>query len=113
MNEELLNNEPVANPQVKIDWNLYKKLKELGIIHDHLGNNDPRSFNIGGSNYSHHLIQPWTIIQEYNLNYWDGDIIKRVLRIKEGDSREMDYRKIIHICEERLRQLKEERDETD
>ena len=27
--------EPVANPQVKIDYSLYKELKYLGIIHDH------------------------------------------------------------------------------
>lgn len=102
--------EPITNPQVKIDWDLYKELKRLGIIHDHLGNDDPRTFNVGGSDYSHHLIQPWTIWQAYNLNAWDADIIKRVLRDKTGESREMDYRKIIHICEERLRQLREERE---
>jgi hypothetical protein len=39
------------------------------------------------------------------LTSWDDDIIKRVLRTKEGTSREEDYEKIIHDCEERLRQL--------
>lgn len=103
-------NEPVANPQVSIDWNLYKELKRLGIIHDHLGNSDPRTFNVGASDYCKHLIQPWTIWQAYDLNAWDADIIKRVLRTKDGESRELDYEKIIHDCEERLRQLREERD---
>ena len=100
-------NEPQDNPQVKIDWNLYKELKRLGIIYDH--SDGVRSFNVGNSDYSKHLIQPWTIWQEYNLNAWDADIVKRVLRTKQGESRESDYEKIIHDCQERLRQLKEER----
>ena len=104
--------EPVANPQVKIDYNLYKELKYLGIIRDHTGK-DIRSFNIGNSDYSKHLIQPWTVWLNYpDLTSWDHDIIKRVLRTKKGESREMDYEKIIHNCEERLRQLKEEKDES-
>lgn len=98
--------EPVANPQVKIDYSLYKELKYLGIIHEHI-EKDVRSFNIGNSDYSKHLIQPWTIWLDYpELTSWDHDIIKRVLRTKKGESRISDYEKIIHICEERLRQLK-------
>ena len=100
-------NEPVANPQVKIDWSLYKELKRLGVVREH-SEKDIRSFNIGNSDYSKHLIQPWTIWQEYNLNAWDADIIKRVLRTKFGESRESDYEKIIHDCQERLRQLRED-----
>lgn len=103
--------EPAGNPQVKIDYNLYKELKYLGIIHDHT-DKDVRSFNIGNSDYSKHLIQPWSIWLDYpNLTSWDHDIIKRVLRTKQGEPRERDYEKIIHDCEERLRQLKEERNE--
>jgi len=65
-----------------------------------------RSYHVGNSDYSKHKIQPWDIWLEYNLNPWDADIIKRVLRQKQGDSRQMDYEKIIHICQERIRQLK-------
>lgn len=109
MNEEINDfSEPVANPQVKIDWSLYQELKRLGIIHEHI-DEDVRSFNVGSSDYSKHLIQPWTIWQAYDLNAWDADIIKRVLRTKQGESRESDYEKIIHDCKERLRQLREER----
>ena len=98
--------ESVNNPQVKIDWELYRELKYLGIIHDH-SEKDVRSFNVGNSDYSKHLIQPWSIWLDYpNLTSWDHDIIKRVLRTKEGELRESDYEKIIHDCEERLRQLK-------
>lgn len=101
---EVLSNNQVA--RVQIDWDLYKKLRKLGILV--VDNDDTRDYNIGSSDYSKHLIQPWTIWLEYNLNAWDADIVKRVLRTKRGESRESDYNKIIHDCKERLRQLKEE-----
>ena len=68
---------------------------------------DVRSYNIGASDYSKHKIQPWDIILEYNLNFFDADIIKRVLRTK-GDRRE-EYQKIIHVAKERIRQIDYER----
>lgn len=77
------------------------QLKRLGII-DTTGT---RESNVGNSDYSEHIIQPWSIWIDWNLNPWDADIIKRVLRTKEGEDRIMDYNKIIHICEERIRQL--------
>ena len=86
---------------MEISDELYNKLKYLGIIPD-----DTRSYNVGESNYSKHIIQPWSIWLDYpELTSFDHDIIKRVLRTKEGESREMDYLKIIHICRERIRQL--------
>ena len=91
------------NPQVSIDWELYHNLKKLGIISD-----STREFNVGTSDYSKHIIQPWSIWIDWNLNPWDADIVKRVLRTKQGDFRILDYEKIIHICNERIRQLKEE-----
>lgn len=84
-----------------IDKELYDKLVYLGIIPD-----ETRKHNVGKSDYSKRIIQPWAIIQEYELDYWDGDIVKRVLRTKEGEPKEMDYEKIIHICQEKLRQIK-------
>ena len=99
------------NPQVTIDFELYKSLKKLGIIHDSKDEVDIRSFNIGNSNYSKHIIQPWSIWLAYpNLTGWDQDIIKRVLRTKQGESRMMDYEKIIHDCKESIRQLKLEQE---
>ena len=70
-----------------------------------------RDYNIGKSDYAKHKIQPWSIWLEYNLNPWDADIVKRVLRTKEGEDRKMDYEKIIHVCQERIRQLEAERTE--
>lgn len=108
MMDEIKEFEPVTNPQVSIDWNLYKELKRLGIIHDHLGNSDPRTFNVGASDYCKHLIQPWTIALDYNLDPWDMNIVKYVLRTKEGESRILEYEKIIHNCKEKIRQLKKD-----
>lgn len=81
-----------------------------------------RGYNAGKPDHARHTIQPWDIILEYGLNYWDGDIIKRVLRTGEGEARRLDYEGIIHICEERIRQIgmaepcfqgeQEDRDET-
>lgn len=65
---------------------------------------DVRSYNIGKSNYSDKKIQPWDIWEEYNLNPWDADIVKRILRTKDGERR-LDYEKIIHICKKRIHQL--------
>ena len=85
----------------EISDELYSTLEYLGII-----DNGVRSHNVGKSNYSERLIQPWTIWLSYpELTSFDHDIIKRVLRTKEGDSRRMDYEKIIHICKERIRQI--------
>ena len=79
---------------------LYQKLKLLGIIPT-----AEREYNVGKSDYCKHLIQPWSIWIDYDLNAFDADIIKRVLRTKEGTPRKEDYEKIIHICKERIRQL--------
>lgn len=70
---------------------------------------DTRSYNVGTSDYAKHKIQPWDIWLEYKLNPWDADIIKRVLRTKKTDGRRLDYEKIIHICNERIRQLDNEK----
>lgn len=66
------------------------------------------SYNVGKSDYAKHSIQPWQIWKEYNLNPWDADIVKRVLRTKEGEERTLDYEKIIHICKYRIAELSKE-----
>lgn len=87
----------------EISDQLYEYLNYLGIIP-----NDIRQNNVGSSNYSQHVIQPWSIWIDWNLNPWDADIIKRVLRTKDNTPRSEDYEKIIHICKERLRQINNE-----
>lgn len=97
--EQESNNPPKETKEIPIE--LYNTLDYLGLLP-----NSVRDHNIGESDYSKHLIQPWTIWLSYNLNPWDADIVKRVLRDKSTDPRIQDYEKIIHICQERIRQLK-------
>lgn len=87
----------------EINDKLYDELKYLGIINEN--DNSVRNHNIGTSDYSQHIIQPWSIWLDWHLNPWDADIIKRVLRNKLDSSRKEDYEKIIHICQERIRQI--------
>lgn len=68
---------------------------------------DVRTYHVGASDYSKYKIQPWDVWLEYQLNPWDADIVKRVLRKKSTDARRLDYEKIKHICDERIRQLDE------
>jgi hypothetical protein len=91
----------------EISNELHDKLVRLGLIPD-----ETRSYNVGKSDYSKHTIQPWSIWIDYQLNPWDADIVKRILRTKaepgmsEIEARIMDYEKIVHIAKERIRQLK-------
>lgn len=86
----------------EISDELYQELEYLGII----DNSGVRNHNIGKSNYHTKLISPWVVWLSYpELTEFDKDIIKRILRTKEGDSRKMDYEKIIHVCQERIRQI--------
>ena len=92
----------------EISDKLYSKLLYLGIIEENQDFNSVRTFNVGTSDYSTHIIQPWSIWLDWNLNPWDADIVKRVLRSKIGSSRKEDYEKIIHISQERIRQIETE-----
>lgn len=85
---------------MEIDNEIYKRLQIRGLLP-----NEVRDYNVGASDYSAHVIQPWSIWIDYALNPWDADIVKRVLRTKQGEDRKQDYQKIIHICEERIRQI--------
>ena len=86
-----------------------------GIQHKNtfLSPTDTRKQNLGNSNYADHKIQVWDIWKEYSLNPWDADIVKRILRTKNDagmtarEQRILDYKKVIHICQERINQLEE------
>ena len=93
--EDLKEEEAIAIPKP-----LYDRLNYLGLIP-----NEVRSHNVGESDYSQHTIQPWSVWLDWNLNPWDADIVKRIQRKKSTDPRKKDYEKIIHICQERIRQL--------
>ncbi len=58
------------------------------------------SYNIGTSDYNVRTIQPWDIIAMYNLDFFEGNILKYLLRKKGTD--EEDLKKIIHYAEKKL-----------
>ena len=89
---------------MEINDELYQKLYRLGVINDSQDN--IRNNNVGDSDYSKHIIQPWSIWLDWNLNPWDADIVKLICRHKYGEDDITKYEKIIHICKERIRQIK-------
>lgn len=58
---------------------------------------------VGGQHYSKHKIQPWAIIDEYNLNYYEGNILKYLLRDK--GKRKEDLLKAQHYLEKLISML--------
>jgi len=56
---------------------------------------------VGGQHYKvHGSCQPWSIIDEYNLNFYEGNALKYLLRSK-GDRIE-DLQKAIHYLEKEI-----------
>jgi hypothetical protein len=88
---------------MELNDELYQKLCQLGIIT--CEQDDTRSNNVGASDYSKYIIQPWSVWLDWGLNPWDADIVKRICRHKDGEDDRIKYEKIIHICQERLRQI--------
>lgn len=52
---------------------------------------------VGGTHYKTMSIQPWEIIERNNLNYWEGNALKYLLRKKHN--RIEDLQKAIHHIE--------------
>ena len=59
---------------------------------------DSKRKQIGGDHYTKHTIQPWDIIREYELDYFEGNALKYLLRQK--DNRLEDLQKAAHYLEE-------------
>ena len=52
----------------------------------------------GGSHYLEMAIQPWEIIDKNNLNFYEGNALKYLLRYKSKNGIE-DLKKAIHYIE--------------
>lgn len=61
-----------------------------------------RDYQIGGTHYQR-TIQPWDIIETYDLNFWEGNAIKYICRQK-GDRIE-DLKKAVHYLEHEIERL--------
>ena len=53
---------------------------------------------IGGSHYKSFVIEPWTFVQENNLNPFQANVIRYTCRYKNKGGIQ-DLEKIIHYCE--------------
>jgi len=60
----------------------------------------------GGNHYLEHDIQPWTIIDAYELNFYEGNIIKYILRDK--GNRLQDLKKAQHYLTKLIEDYKDE-----
>jgi hypothetical protein len=56
-------------------------------------------YQVGGDYYSRHRIQPWDIIREYSLSFFEGNALKYLLRKKPGVTRIEDLKKAKHYIE--------------
>ena len=63
-----------------------------------INNTDGKRKQIGGDHYAKHTIQPWDIIREYELDFFEGNALKYLLRQK--DNRLEDLQKAAHYLEE-------------
>ena len=59
----------------------------------------------GGDHYAKHNIQPYTFITSNNLSFFQGNVIKYVVRYKDKNGIE-DLKKIIHYCELEIERLR-------
>lgn len=86
---------PVAMPMM-LDSETYQRwLKAYAEGCEDQG--DVMSRQVGGNHYKR-ACQPWEIIEEWELNYWAGNIIKYVLRYPHKNGVE-DLKKAQHYLE--------------
>ena len=64
----------------------------------------PSSRQEGGNHYQKHKIQPYTFITANDLNFFQGNVIKYVVRYKDKNGIE-DLKKIIHYCELEIEEM--------
>ena len=68
--------------------------------------NEVRKVVEGSSDYNKHRYQIWDVWIKFRINNgFDCDLVKRTLRTKQTDPRILDYKKMVHICSERIRQF--------
>lgn len=59
----------------------------------------PEETQIDGNHYLGKAMQPWDIIDAYNLSFYEGNVLKYLLRRKPGALRITDLRKAKHYIE--------------
>ncbi len=57
---------------------------------------DPDLRQVGGDHYLGKPMQPWQIIEAWDLDFFEGSVLKYLLRRKPGVPRAIDLRKAQH-----------------
>jgi len=77
------------------DYRAFKDGEPLEWVNDE---KIPASFRqVGGDHYAKHNIQPLDVIDEYNLDFYRGNVLKYILRDKGNQLEDID--KAIHYLE--------------
>lgn len=64
----------------------FRRLQDSDISDDIPEIDEPRNKQIGGQHYHKGKgIQPWDIIEAWDLDFWEGNVIKYMLRWKHKD----------------------------
>ena len=96
------NGKEYASIEEAMEQNEYRDIEvedyEIDRLIDEADNIDGKRKQIGGNHYAKHTIQPWDIIREYELDYFEGNALKYLLRQK--DNRLEDLQKAAHYLEE-------------
>lgn len=64
-----------------------------------------KAYQVGGKHYTHFEVQPWDIIDIYGLSFYEGNVLKYLLR-KKG-SRIEDLQKAKHYLERMIEVARE------
>ena len=70
----------------------------------------PQDKQIGGSHYQHYLIQPYEFISKNELTFFQGNVVKYVLRYPYKNGIE-DLEKIKHYCDLEIKKIKDAKKE--
>ena len=68
-------------------------------------------YQVGGDHYLRHAIQPWDIIDCYRLDFYEGNVLKYLLRRKDGGNRLEDLQKAQHYLARCIEQARADRDD--
>ena len=84
-------------------WGEYEidEIEEDYIVTDECKATDKQ---VGGSHYKDKKLQPWDIIDELNLNFYEGNALKYLIRYKDKNGVE-DLKKAIHYIEKLIEDL--------
>ena len=75
----------------------YAKAKQSDPEHlDRLG---LMAHQVGGDHYLGKPMQVWDIVDAYGLSFYEGNILKYLLRRKPGEDRVTDLKKLMHYAE--------------